>query len=141
MAFTPRKEEIAPVVEILQSDGYASPEAMAKAVLKEAFGILEMRDWFLLLHDQEQARDQLVYGPFASENDVVKSGELLGGMGGTIRLGKVYGVGKAEMRKKGKKWPGNCTCLHVPEWHAIDGSSRGKCRYPGCECKKFSKIT
>lgn len=140
MRLTPRKEEIKPVIEILESDKYDSAEAMAKALIKEIADILWMRDWYVLgCKFREEDTFALPYGPFASDSEATSFAKKYG-PGGVAQTVKIYSPGRLQAMRDGKAgWPGYCaTCGCDPGYHLQDGSSRGKCvRCP--DCIKFKK--
>lgn len=140
MRITPRKEEIAPVVEILESDDYASGEAMAKALIKLIADNLWMRDWYALgFKFREDDPFWLPYGPFSSEADAIATAKKYG-PGGIARTVKLYSPGRLIAMRDGKKgWPGYCAdCGCDPAIHLGEGSGRGKCM--SCPtCKKFKR--
>lgn len=141
MRITPRREETERVKAILESDNYADADSMAKALIKEVAEMLAMRDWFagaMFMDDGKPFSPP--YGPFASEADALAVFKKTG-IGGHLRLAKVYAAGVLLANAQGKKgWPGYCTeCGHSPVLHSSVGVGRGKCVLSICDCKQFKK--
>lgn len=148
MAFTPRKEEYALIVEMLESDEFNDAPSMAKAIVKEVSRMLWHRDWYATAITWPDAdgnrKAKWMYGPFTSESDVQKFGNahLLVGGGASYVWDKMYSpartIGHAEGAPGVK---GFCkTCGHSPFAHGVDGSSRGECKLTDCPCKKWVEI-
>lgn len=132
MNLTPRAEEVAEIVAILESGDYDGPQDMAKDLLKKAAGLLWMRDWYVLGARGEQHAN---FGPFASEPEAVKFGNQLAGMVLPQEWGvaKVHGMGRIATNAAGGRDGGGygycvtpgCGC--PPYAHAQEASARGKC--------------
>lgn len=76
MQIRSRKDEWEPIVEMLDSGDYDSPEALAKAILAHAQHTLLKREWYLnivRLSDEGEKPVQVGYGLFASVAEAEKS--------------------------------------------------------------------
>lgn len=49
MNIAPRKDEWAPLVELLESGDFDTPESLAKAIVKQTYKTFLEREWFLTL--------------------------------------------------------------------------------------------
>ncbi|MFI5942167.1 hypothetical protein ACIBCB_18180 [Streptomyces uncialis] len=139
MRITPRKEEVATVVALLEDDSFESASHMAKALIKEVGEILQMRDWIALVHTWENGHRGLNFAPFASEVEA-RSFAAKMAFGGTGRLVKLYSPGVMLANHDGKKWKGYCQneqCTHAPFTHSAATATRGACQIPICPCMKF----
>jgi hypothetical protein len=143
MRFTPRKEEYKAVVDMLESDEYDNADQMAKALVKAVADMLWQRDWqaVTLGFDGKAAWS---YGPFSSESEADKFAQSCLGLGNNVQYRKTLLASPARVvghlfGAPGVK--GFCkTCGHSPFDHGTDGSSRGKCFLPECECAKWAEI-
>jgi hypothetical protein len=141
--FTPRKQEYDAIVEILESPDFDSPQAMAKALLKEMVEILSMRDTFAGVHVWKDGTKGVNWGPFYSEADAEGYLKHLGGVGGRLGLVKLYSPGALKANDIGKKgWSPWCLdpdCGHAPFMHSMAGPARGECHLATCTCRKYKK--
>lgn len=71
MTFTPRKTEVEAVVDLLEQD-FETPQALAKAILKEAFDIVQQRGLYLVAAPFGDGTFT-AFGPYASATDAVKA--------------------------------------------------------------------
>ncbi|MCM8548854.1 hypothetical protein [Streptomyces sp. STCH 565 A] len=142
MRLTPRKHEIQALVGLLTDPGFESPEDMAKAVLKEAASILQMRDLWVLTHRWADGSKGLNYGPFGSVAEAEAFAKKMS-FGGTGRAIPLTSSGIALANHDGKAgWPGYCydpQCGHPPYTHSAASAARGKCHVTTCDCDKFVK--
>ncbi|USH44643.1 hypothetical protein SEA_BROPLEASE_59 [Streptomyces phage BroPlease] len=142
MRLTPRKHEVQALVDILTDPTFDTPEAMAKAVLKEAASIIQMRDLWVLTHIWEDGRKGLNYGPFGSTAEAEAFAKKVA-FGGTGRVIPLTSSGIALANHDGKAgWPGYCydpQCGHPPYTHSAAGAARGQCQLTTCDCAKFVK--
>ncbi|MFF4528149.1 hypothetical protein ACFY1P_02650 [Streptomyces sp. NPDC001407] len=140
MRITPRKEEIAAIVALLEDPTFESATHLAKAVYKEAAELIQMRDTFVLVHTWKDGSRGLNFGPFASEAEAKSFGTKMA-FGGSGRLVKLYSPGVMLANHDGKKgWKGYCfdrECGHAPFTHSIASAARGGCHIPTCPCTKF----
>ncbi|MDH6462090.1 hypothetical protein M2302_002265 [Micromonospora sp. A200] len=143
MRITPRKDEVAAVVAILESDQYNSADAMAKAVIKEVAELLDMRDWVALTHRFGDGQLGINWGPFASESEALKLAGKVGinGKFGTVKL---HSPGLLLANTVGAKRPTKdfCTdirCMHAAWVHSAVGNSRGACVLESCPCDEMKK--
>lgn len=132
MRFTPRGEEIARVLAIMESDDYASGNEMAKALIFEVVDMLWFRDWYVLAAKTNE--HQAAFGPFASEADALAAGKKWKGMlvpDDPTKWGVVWvhGLGGTADERTGGGF-GYCVtddCGHPAYAHGMAGTSRGKC--------------
>ncbi|MFC3504427.1 hypothetical protein ACFOOK_26145 [Micromonospora krabiensis] len=142
MRFTPRKEEVQPVIDILESDDFDSADDMAKALIREVVDMLWFRDWHVLVVNRDG--QAVAFGPFASEPEAKALGTKWQGTllpGDPTRWGvvPVRGLGATAEERQGGGY-GFCTtegCGHPAYAHSMDGSARGYCivcgRHGACE--------
>ncbi|MFD7738019.1 hypothetical protein [Kitasatospora sp. NPDC059800] len=142
MRLTPRKEEVSAIVALLESQDFDSADQMAKALLKEAGEILQMRDWYALVHTWNDGHRGLSWAPFGNESEAIAFANKLT-IGGTARLVKLYSPGIMLANIDGKKgWKGYCQdpeCGHAPFAHSTVSATRGACHIPTCPCGQFRK--
>jgi hypothetical protein len=140
---TPRKEEIDGVTAILESDDYASADQMARALIKEVAEMLWMRDWFALVHLNNDGTAGLNWAPFSSPVEALNTAEKIG-IGGRFGTIKLYSpgvlLGNALGKPNGKGFCLTEGCGHAPFLHLSDGNARGACGLASlCACKKYTK--
>lgn len=144
MRLTPRGEEVAEVVALLERSDYASAEELAKDVIKTVADFLQYREWFWLVH--QGANAQVAFGPYASESEAAS--EATKGFNAADRAGdnllftvRTAPLSRAEHRAGGGA--GYCTsesCGHPPYMHSLAGSGRGKCLLSACGCDKYLNL-
>ncbi|MFF3006316.1 hypothetical protein ACFVTF_26315 [Kitasatospora sp. NPDC057940] len=126
----------------MESQDFDSADQMAKAILKEAGEILQMRDWFALAHTWNDGSRGLNWAPFGNESEAVAFANKIA-IGGTARLIKLYAPGVTLANIDGKKgWKGYCQdaeCGHAPNVHSAVAAARGACHIPTCPCGQFRK--
>lgn len=143
MRITPRGEEVAEVVKVLESGEYDGPQDMARALITLVADFLWFRDWYVL-GLRTDAGGSHAFGPFASEAEALTFGrQYEGALVPPQRWGvvKVHGMGHAAANARGGRAGGGfgycaterCGC--PPYAHAMEGTSRGKCVI----CKKCAK--
>lgn len=98
MAVTPRKEEVARVVELLE-DEHESAEALAKVLIKEIMGpMAQAREWYVAVHkpypDTDRAHWTWLFGPVSQEREAVKllKENCHGGTGAVYPVKSVAGL-------------------------------------------------
>ncbi|MEU2854170.1 hypothetical protein [Streptomyces syringium] len=142
MRLTPRREEVDAVKALLESPDFNSADQMAKAVIKEVAGILQMRDWVALVHTWSDGSRGLNWAPFGNEVEARAFASKLA-IGGTGHLVKLHSPGVMLANTEGKKgWKGYCQhpeCGHAPFTHSAATASRGACQIPTCPCGAFRK--
>lgn len=141
MKLTPRKHEIDAVIALLESDSYASADALAKDIIKTVADELDMRDWYALTHRWRDGQRGINWGPFASPIEALRVAEYIGeGQFGTVKL---YSPGVLLANAKGRKnTAGYCRhkqCGHAPFLHLTVGTGRSACGLSTCECDGFQK--
>ncbi|MFY1620015.1 hypothetical protein [Micromonospora sp. WMMD736] len=146
MRFTPRKEEVQPVIDLLESDDFDSAEDMAKALIREVVDMLWFRDWYVL--GVSTGDGSLAFGPFASEPEAKAlgtkwQGSLLPSDPARWGVVKVRGLGGTVDERAGGGF-GFCTtegCGHPAYAHSMEGSARGYCVVCGRHgaCGKYAQ--
>ena len=139
MKLTPRAPEVKAITEILTSDAYATPEAMAKAVIKEVAEILAMREtWYALVI--KGGAKAVNFGPYSSDAEVKQVAAKVAGAGGEFHIARIGGGGLLAARLEGynkRKWVNFCaTCGHAKDLHLTDGNSRARCALE-CGCPVY----
>jgi len=139
MKLTPRAPEVKAIVEILQSDDYETPEAMAKAVIKEVAEILAMREtWYALVI--KGGAKAVNFGPYASDAEVKQVAAKVAGAAPEFHIARMGGSGLLAARLEGynkRKWTNFCaTCTHAKDLHLTDGNSRARCALE-CSCQAY----
>ncbi|WP_326554697.1 hypothetical protein [Micromonospora sp. NBC_01813] len=148
MRFTPRKEEIQPVIDLLESEGFDSAEDMAKALIKAVVELLWFRDWYVL-GVKGGGGQPVAFGPFASEAEARSLGTKLQGVlvpldpseWGVVQ---VRGLGGTAEERQGGGFGFCCTegCGHPAYAHSMsDGPGRGHCILCGRRgaCQKYEQ--
>lgn len=132
MRFTVRKEETQAIVDILESDDYASADDMAAALIHAVVDVLWFRDWYILAASVDG--QTIAYGPFASEAEARAAGTKWQGALVPLDPKKwgvvpVRGLGGTVDERKGGGF-GFCTtdgCGHPAYAHSMAGTARGYC--------------
>ena len=152
MPLVPRKAEIKQVVEVLEDPGYESADAMARALLKLTYRLLQERDWWVAGWQESNPRENGVrwnhlYGPFASHTDAYKAlliGVAVGPDGVQRGIFKVNGIAAAEdllaaLDSDESALDPTCTCGHRKSNHNVPGAGPG-CYAPRhvCQCRQFT---
>lgn len=146
MAMTPRGTEYKPVLDIMEMPGFKDGAAMAKAVVKEVFASLTMRETYVLALFEGGRFTGITYGPYPSEKDAEKAAKLIGSTAfefGVLPVNPagVLAANGDRMDGGGFGYCGQEGCGHAGWAHRMDGTSRGACTERGCPCenKKFKK--
>lgn len=143
MRFTPRKDEVQAVVDVLESGEFDDAPQMAKALLKEVADLLWHRNWYVAGLVGADGKPGPVFGPFSSEGESVKFAEACMGIEGmSVRKAAVNSPARlAGLLHGAPGVKGFCAnCGDSPFDHLTDGSSRGKCALPECKCDKWKEI-
>jgi hypothetical protein len=138
---TPRKEEVEPLAELLDSGEHDSPEALAKAVIVHVADLLWFRDWYVLA-----VKDGAAFGPFASEAEAATFGRKYEGAlvpddphdWGVVT---VHGLGSTAESRAGGGF-GYCAtegCGHPAYTHSMVSNARGKCVLASCNCGTYEQ--
>jgi hypothetical protein len=141
MALTPRKDEVAAIAEILEDPEWASGEAMAKAVLKQAWELFQLRTTYAYGWRDKGGGETYCWGPFLSESQVQKFGEKIGltrGEHGAFMLSSPGAL--LERLEKGDS--GNiitCTTCHHPIGAHEHPKLYGRCAVKECTCQTATK--
>ncbi|MFF9644765.1 PH domain-containing protein [Kitasatospora aureofaciens] len=142
MRLTPRSEEVSAVKVLLESPDFNDADQMAKAIIKQVGDLLQMRDWYALVHTWKDGTRGLNFGPFASEAEIKTFASKMA-IGGTGRAVKLYSPGVMLANVEGKKgWKGYCQhpdCGHAAFTHSTVSAARGACHIPTCPCGQFRK--
>lgn len=87
MALTPRAHERDAIVALLESD-HESADALAGAVIKKAFELIQRRHLFTALVGDEQGVG--VYGPFATPADAERAARSADFGPSSVRVGRMW---------------------------------------------------
>ena len=136
MKITPRKNEVAAVVELLEKEGYESADALAKDVIKKVAELFSEREFYALAWRENAAGLSLCWGPLTSDTEVTRFGEklALGGQAVSVKLGSVASM--LERHASAEEGLSKlCTsCRHPHGTHRHEGKL-GQCMVRGCKCK------
>ncbi|WNV90279.1 hypothetical protein [Umezawaea sp. Da 62-37] len=142
MKITPRKDEVAAVAQLLESDGYDSAEALAKDVIKRVAEVLADREFYAWVHRFGPGQLQIAWGPFTSDAEVVKFAKKAA-LGGESMSLKLCSTGAFLTRlDKNRAVPSTkcadpaCGHPHGAHEHPKFG---GRCAIRGCGCKQDVK--
>lgn len=151
MRITPRKTELAAVVELLESDEFDSANDLAKAIVRTVFSELMERDLWCLASRLVPGGAEpvtVLYGPFTSETEATrfaKAAEITGlnlalPMYSPAIAVRAHDERKAiEDRITAGEYP-TCKCGHPDFTHQHNGYG-GKCATGGCGCARFADRT
>lgn len=140
MRLTPRAAEVKAIVELLESEGYDSAEALAKDVIKRVGEIFAERDWYAYAYRLGGADGiTVLWGPLSSHNEMKKFADRLAlqGEDGIFKLAST-----AEMLRHvaesegGVPNPAAQTCLDCghPGGAHLHERRVGKCQMDRCRC-------
>ena len=137
-----RKNELDPIVALLESDEFDSPEKMARAILQQAYESFEERDWWLV--GMRNEGNNILYGLHGTEGAARKAleGNTLGLMG-TCGVFEVHSAKARQAYVKEAMSPQPdkrfCkTCGHSWASHGVRRSNPG-CVGKRCNCAEFEK--
>ncbi|MCG8926619.1 hypothetical protein [Lentzea sp. CC55] len=135
MRITPRKHEVAAIVEVLEDGSHDSAEALAKAVIKRVGEVLADREFYAWVHRFGPGELQLAWGPFTSDNEVVKfaTQAKLGGESMSLRLCSTGAMTERVKKNKGVPVASCDQCFHLMSAHELPRYG-GKCLARGCAC-------
>ena len=139
---TPRKEEVARIVAMLESTEFEDGPAMARAIIREVHSIFEERDWSALAwrDNPDGTGLSLAWGPFTSDTEAMRFAKRLdvGGVARTVTLYSVHAMMETiEAATAGKeKFCPNCG--HPVGTHQHERQI-GNCQVRGCKCKSMKK--
>lgn len=128
MKITPRKNELAAIVEILEAA--KSFEDAARAVYKRAAEVLAMRDTWAFVPEGMG----VAVGPYGSRKEAE---EVASRISTSYRIVPLSPPGRLEGNLDGAEWSGYCcsnSCTHARFMHLMDGTSYGKCSDKKCSC-------
>lgn len=135
MKLTPRREEIAAVAAVLDSDEYETVQEMARAAIKALAVELGKRDWYVMPWSLPGEGGGINYGPFATAAELRRFAGTLpsGGHRAVLVLGpdRPRGTDDAEVHA------GTCRCGHGQHNHVVKNVRGGKTSAPG-ECGVYS---
>lgn len=136
MKLTPRKNEVAAIVELLEKDGYETAEALAKDVIKKVAELFSEREFYALAWREGPTGLSLCWGPLTSDNEVTKFGEklALGGQAVSVKLGSVASMLECQASAEEGLSKLCTTCHHPHGTHRHEGKL-GQCMVRGCKCK------
>lgn len=138
MRLTPRGDEVKAIVALLESDGFDSAEALAKAVIKELAERLSDRNWYAWVYRETGDASYLSYGPFTSESEAMKfAGKYVGMLKGQHMILPLYSTnGLVNQLAEYKVKSLFCLeCDHSLVSHEHP-KKNGKCAVRGCKCKR-----
>lgn len=142
MKLTPRGNEYKAVIPLLESDEFASAEALAKAVVKAVYDELIERDWFIHAYRAGPGSPVVAWGPFSSEKELERFAASLD-CGGQHIGRKLFSPAKqarvvAENALVGTK-PIVCDRCGHPAGPHLHDTRMGQCQIRGCSCKNFKE--
>lgn len=154
-----RKDEIDAVEAVMQDDTYASPTAMARAVVKTLYEFWRRRDWYVIAV-REGETYPLFYGLEATENSAFKEAQSVLEVGGLVSAHLVHSLTKLDDRKKELEaiWGASDLCAKcghaqwahelyngrgekVPQPSRLRFSCSARCRCPGFTLVKEEAAT
>ncbi|ONI83467.1 hypothetical protein ALI22I_33740 [Saccharothrix sp. ALI-22-I] len=140
MKITPRKNEVAAVVQLLESDGYDSAEALAKDVIKRVAELFADREFYAFVHRFGPGQLQIAWGPFTSDAEVVKFANKakLGGEAMSLKLCST-GAFLARLGKNQIAPSERCATCNHPHGAHEHPTFGGRCAVRGCACKQDVK--
>lgn len=140
MALIPHKAEIESVVALLESE-WDTPEALAKAVIKKVFELVQQRDLFVVAVPGADGTSS-IFGPHASGPDALRAGR--DGVYDTYAVRPMWGATHLQAEPVERAVP--CSCGHArgPHEHlkgrgacwALGGSLKAG---PTCGCIEFKE--
>lgn len=140
MRLTPRKEEVKAVVELLESDGYDSADALAKDVIKRVAELFAEREWYAYAFRFGPGSQVISWGPLPSETEVKRFADRLGVEGEHLSV-HLFSTAAALTRLEatsadvvGKDAILCPKCGHPNGTHRHE-KKLGICQIPACGCK------
>jgi hypothetical protein len=137
---TPRKDEVKAVVELLESDGYDSADALAKDLIKRVADLFSEREWWAYAFRFGPGSQVLSWGPLSSETEVKRFAERLSVEGEHLSV-KLYSTAAALTRLEesagavlGKDATLCLNCGHPNGTHMHE-KKIGICQLKGCGCR------
>lgn len=129
---SPRSNEVQAVIEVLESEEYESPEAMAKAVIKVLTAELAKRDTLGVAGGFPGEGPVLAVGPFYSTKDVEKYVQSAQECGLETRIRRLGSPLPIEPSKPAKA---PCSgCEHEPVFHGSWGCGVYPDKKNKCPC-------
>ncbi|WP_367135853.1 hypothetical protein [Saccharothrix sp. HUAS TT1] len=140
MKITPRKDEVAAVVQLLESDGYDSAEALAKDVIKRVAELFGDREFYAWVHRFGPGQLQLAWGPLTSDSEVLKLAKKasLGGESMSLKLYSTNGL-LARIAEGNIAPTEHCTDCGHPHGAHEHPKFGGRCAIRRCTCKQDRK--
>jgi hypothetical protein len=136
---TPRKAEVQALVELLESDQYASADALAKAMFKRIYELFLDRDWHLYAFQWLSGGHPLLWGPFTSEAEVARfAAKMSLGPMGRHGVMSAFSPNRQlqivlDADKKPDRNPICDECGHPKGLHEHKGAG-GRCVWRNCKC-------
>jgi hypothetical protein len=136
---TPRRDEVKAVVELLESDGYDSADALAKDVIKRVADLFAEREWWAYAFRFGPGSQVLSWGPLSSETEVKRFAEKMG-VGGEHLAVRLFSTTAALTRAEenqtsvGKDAALCPNCGHPNGTHMHERRV-GICQLNGCKCQ------
>lgn len=143
----PRKDEVAQVVQLLESGDFETPEQLAGELLKRVYRMFQERDWEVWAHRSEGESLVLLFGPFVGDREAEKLAARAA-LGGRNVIFKLCSPAAMERRLDDPEQI-NCKCGHSKLLHEHDKAQRcyfGHMEGPerrqrwvsDCDCKGYA---
>lgn len=132
MAIRTRKDERARILALMEID-FPDGDKLADAVLKEAYALLQAREWYVFGVKLDTLT--IPYGFFATAAEAVKAATAAGGpCAGVVRIPPAARLAErlAELDKSTRP---TCECGHPWDIH-IDNNRTPGCPTRGCPCER-----
>ena len=127
MSITPRKDEVAAVVALLESDQFDTSTSMASAIVKLVADILSLRTTRgVALGMPGSERPALALGPYYTLRDAKRAVTDAQEAGLQARMARLDGTGSIKAAQALKQV---CVCGHRTEMHVFVN-----CAVTGCAC-------
>jgi hypothetical protein len=136
---TPRREEVKAVVELLESDGYDSADALAKDVIKRVADLFAERDMYAYAFRFAPGSQVLAWGPLTSETEVKRFATRIGLEGEHLAV-RLFSTSAALTRVEENKHTAGKDAVICPKCGHPAGTHRhekrlGQCQVARCGCK------
>lgn len=116
MAITPRKEEVAAVVEILESDEHEDSASMAKALIKVIAAELQKRDGYGVAIGLRTDDLRIPHGPYFTILEAKRVAKEAEARGLVAFIAPLLGAGNA-LREEEEAMHKRCKCGHPAMLH------------------------
>ena len=133
MAITPRKDEVAGVVALLESDQFDTSTGMAAAIIKLVADVLSQRTTHGVAVGMPGCKPALAVGPFYTVRDARKCVSDAQEAGMEARIARLSGTGSI---KAAQVLRTVCVCGHRVESHVFTTCTIAAC---GCQSVHFEE--